>query len=243
MAKGKFVFGIVVVLFARQALGETLERVVDDFVIDWTRMELRFSGEINVGVQDTFVEAEALARREAVRKLKTSWPSVRSHLIAQGQGVNLLDSVDSQRARSFETIYSTDGLVLVSMRLPLAAALKPAGRASVDTANEPRESFVVEIQGKFQPTLEFTLIDESGRLLFASSQINAAAIAQDRVGSWLDRAKREGAKPYLAVSNPVQISATMPSTGVLQVSSVAWEQVAAAAIPRLRSGRIVFVEK
>ena len=247
------IFGSII-LGSSLAFSSPVVEVYDRFEMNWGSLRVKFFGESRSdgANQAGYQEKQQMAWGDGlayvsnkisdVRKTKECWDTGIEP--EKNEAERAFDGV-SKSTYSTLTTYFGEGSIRIQMESSLTKALFPA---AVDLDNsEPGSTegvkhtgVILEISEKKQvsPCPTYTLVDESGEVLFDSKRVWKAVFEKNFMARWYQKPSKNEVRRYVG-DNPLKIPVTVDDRGRFSIDRVVWEQVLVGNEPLLSGAKVL----
>lgn len=184
--------------------------------------------------------------REAWRQgLAVAEESVRKVLADRTDGQHKPENMTealTNATRSVSTTFVSNGRVRVLLEAPMGKLVRLDNvpfrtQTPVSLPTEGPSGIVLKLSKPATPTGLFTVVDETGKVLFQAQDVAKEVFVENMMGRWFKKsaaASEVGATPVTLDANPL-------SGGQIVVSSAEWRRVGAGADALLQNARVAVV--
>ena len=235
-------------------LSAPVVEVYDRFEMNWGTLRVKFFGEKRGSSSEglEYQEKQQMAWEDGLayvsdkirdmRKNKDCWDTE-----IEPENVEAERAFDGVSKSTYSTLttYFGEGSIRIQMESSLTKALFPAA-VNLDST-EPGSAegvkhtgVVLEVDGKSSvtPCPTYTLVDESGEVLFDSKKVWKAAFEKNFMARWYSQPSKNEVRRHVG-DNPLKIPVKLDSKGRFSLDRVVWEQVVVGNEPLLSGAKVM----
>lgn len=219
-----------VAIFSISSLAQGAALIERDgrFEWNWSTGNVRYYGTSLSDTSDgkTWRPAEQRAWSEGLTHGEKNLPQVIAQRIGSGDAqVPQKFSKLLSATRSVNTTYYGDNRIKVTLETPIAAAVKQlsgGGRSEeMSAGSSPGGVVVIKVPKTTNPSIAFSVIDETGKELVSAKQMIASIVGGSAAPRWFKTSANAPDVPAVSEKTS-ELKASSTSKGVLKVQSGDW---------------------